>query len=342
MANRFDYKGGEHESWLASRTEDIIEAQLPIVDAHHHLWIRGEAPYLLREFADDMSTGHHIVASVFAECHSMYRRHGPEAEQPLGEMEFVAGIAAMSDAGAFDTQGVCRAAVGSVDLTLGDGIRPILENMDAVSGGRFRGVRASTCWHTDDRLHNAGPFEGYLLDDRVLAGIRALADLGYSLDVWCYHTQLPEVLAVADAAPDLTIIINHTGTPILGGPYRDQLDQVKDDWRQSMQALAARPNTFIKLGALPAKFDVTDAGPPTSEQIAAAWGPWIEPCIEWFGPERSLFESNFPVHKNWMSYTSLWNAFKRIASGASPTEKANLFSGAAMRAYRFALPDDNH
>lgn len=339
MANRFDYKGGEHDEWLASQTEAIIDPDLPIVDAHHHLWIRGEAPYLLREFAEDMASGHNVVASVFAECHSMYRQRGPEAEQPLGEMEFIAGIAAMSDAGAFDTQGVCRAAVGRVDLTLGDGVRPILEKLGDLSGGRFRGVRASTCWHADDRLHNAAPFEHYLMDDRVQAGVQVLADLGYSLDVWCYHTQLSEILTLADFAPDLTLIINHTGTPILGGPYRNQLDTVRAEWQADMQALSARPNTFVKLGALPAKFSGQNDRPPTSEQIATAWAPWIEPCIEWFSPERCLFESNFPVHKNWMSYASLWNAFKRIAAGASDTERADLFSRAAMRAYRFTLTD---
>ena len=338
MANRFDSPDAEHDAWLAGHEEDILEPVLPIVDAHHHLWVRGNTPYLLREFAADLNSGHHIDGSVFAECHSMYRNAGPEAEKTIGEMEFIAGTAAMSNAGAFATQGICRAAVGNVDLTLGQSVEPILEQLNIASGQRFRGVRASICWHDDERLHNAAPFEHYLRDADVRHGIATLARMGYALDIWCYHTQLKDVIEVCDAFPDLTVILNHTGTPILGGPYRDNVDQVAETWRAGIAALSERENVFIKLGALPAKFSGHDRDrPPTSEIIADAWRPWIEPCIEAFGTTRSFFESNFPVHKNWMSYHVLWNAFKRIAHGASDAEKADLFSQSAQRAYRFEV-----
>jgi len=336
MANRFDYRGGAHEAWLREVEEPVLEPGLPIVDAHHHLWIRGDVPYLLREFAQDLQTGHHIVASVFAECHSMYRVSGPEAFRPVGEMEFVAGIAAMSDSGAFGAPGVCRAVVGNVDLSLGDAAQPVLEAMQTASGGRLRGVRASVCWDESAALHRAAPRAGYLSEPAVRAGIAVLERLGLSLDCWLYHPQLDELAAVAAAFPGLTVILNHTGTPILGGPYRERQDEVRGRWYASMAALAQHPNVVVKLGALPARFGSTVEGtlPPGSEAVAAAWRPWIEPCIETFGARRCMFESNFPVHKNWMSYQVLWNAFKRIAAGASDDDRRELFAGTAIRAYR--------
>ena len=336
MANRFDSPNAERDAWLASYTEDILDPDLPIIDAHHHLWIRNEVPYLLREFADDLNAGHNVIGTVFAECHSMYRTSGPEEEKSIGEMEFIAGVSAMSDSGAFNTQAVCRTGIGNVDLTLGDGAKPILEALTEASGYRFRGVRASICWHEDQRLHNAAPFEHYLRNDQVRLAIAALSGLGHSLDIWGYHTQLDEVIEICDAFPDLRVILNHTGTPILGGPYRDQLDDVKAEWLKGMTALSERDNVYLKLGALPAKFEHNDPdAPPTSEAVAHAWQPWIEPCIEAFGSDRCFFESNFPVHKNWVSYPVLWNAFKRIAAGATAEEKADLFERSAKRAYRW-------
>jgi predicted TIM-barrel fold metal-dependent hydrolase len=337
MANRFDYRGGDHEAWLGSFAEPILEPELPIVDGHHHLWIRGDAPYLLREFSADLHTGHNVVASVFAECHSMYRTSGPDEMRSVGEMEFVAGVAAMGEAGAFGARGVCLAAVGNVDLTLGAAVEPVLDALTVASGDRFRGVRASVCWDAADSLHRAAPRAGLLGEPDVRDGIAALARRGLSLDCWLYHPQIPELTAVADAYPALTVILNHTGTPILGGPYRDRVDEVRAQWRAAMAELARRDNVYVKLGALPAKFAGNNKSrglPPSSADVAEVWRPWIEPCIELFGARRCLFESNFPVHKNWLSYPILWNAFKRIAAHATPGEKSDLFAGAAARAYR--------
>lgn len=339
MANRFDYRGGEHEAWLAKVVEPILEPHQPIVDAHHHLWIRNDVPYLLREFAADLHSGHRIVATVFAECHSMYRTDGPAELRPVGEMEFIAGIAAMSDSGAFGSQGVCRAAVGNVDLTLGAAVEPALESLSVAAGGRFRGIRASVCWDESETLHRAAPRARFLAEPAVRQAIAVLQRMKLSLDCWLYHPQIAELTAVADAFEDLTIILNHTGTPILGGPYRDRQGDVRRQWLAAMTDLAQRDNVYVKLGALPAKFGGGNKAlslPPASDDVAAAWRPWIEPCIEHFGANRCMFESNFPVHKNWMSYPVLWNAFKRIAADASAAEKADLFSGAAIRAYRIA------
>lgn len=336
MANRFDYRGGEHEAWL----DRVVEPDLLIVDAHHHLWIRDDVPYLLREFAADLRSGHRIVATVFAECHSMYRTDGPTESRSVGEMEFIAGIAAMSDSGAFGSRGVCRAAVGNADLTLGAAVEPVLESLSLASGGRFRGIRASVCWDESDALHRAAPRAKFLAEPAVRSAIGVLERMRLSLDCWLYHPQIPELTAIADAFPNLTIILNHTGTPILGGPYRDRLADVRRQWLAAMTEIARRDNVYVKLGALPAKFAGENKArslPPGSDDVAAAWRPWIEPCIELFGARRCMFESNFPVHKNWLSYPVLWNAFKRIAANASAAEKADLFSGAAALAYRIAI-----
>jgi predicted TIM-barrel fold metal-dependent hydrolase len=276
-----------------------------------------------------------MEASVFVECRSMYRAQGPDAMRPVGEMEFIRGIGAMSDAGAFSGEGVCRAAVGQANLQLGDAVAPVLEALDTASGERMRGVRASVCWDASDSLHRAVPGDGYLADPAVRKGIGVLDRLGLSLDCWLYHPQIPQLTAVADAFPNLTIVLNHAGTPILGGPYKDRQDVVRNTWLESMAELARRERVFVKLGALPARFERDDVSlPADSHAVARAWQPWIQPCIELFGAARCMFESNFPVHKNWLSYAVLWNAFKRIAGGASGDEKDELFAGTAQRAYR--------
>ena len=164
--------------------------------------------------------------------------------------------------------------------------------------------------------------------------------MGMSLDCWLYHTQLDEVVQVANAHPELTIILNHVGSPILGGPYRGKTDEVFQAWKESIGRVAQCENVYMKLGALPIRmpsFEGDRTLPPGSEEVAAAWRPWMEACIEAFGPARSMYESNFPVQKRWCSYQVCWNAFKRISAGASATEKHDLFCGAAARAYKMAV-----
>ena len=289
------------------------------------------------ELAADLASGHNIVATVFAECHSMYRQEGPPEQQSLGETEFVRGQAAMSAGGDFGSARACDVMFGNVDLTLGGAVEPLLEQHIEVSGGRFRGVRLSSGWHADDRLHNVAPQPHLLLDPQVMEAAGVIKRLGLSLDCWLYHPQLDEVAQLADAQPELSIILNHVGSPILGGPYRGKANAVFKDWKAAIERLSKRDNVFVKLGALPIRmpsFDGDRTLPPGSEEVARAWRPWMETCIEAFGPDRSMYESNFPVQKRWCSYQVCWNAFKRISAGASATEKSQLFSGAAARAYR--------
>ena len=325
------------DQWLASLQEDILEPELPIIDPHHHLWLRNGYAYFMPELAADLASGHNIVATVFAECHAMYRAEELPERQSLGETEFVRGQAAMSAGGDFGSARACDVMFGNVDLTLGGAVEPLLEQHIDISGGRFRGVRLSSGWHADDRIHNVAPQPHLLLDPQVMEAAGVIKRLGLSLDCWLYHPQLDEVAQLADAYPELSIILNHVGSPILGGPYRGKTDAVFKDWKAAIVRLSKRDNVFVKLGALPIRmpsFDGDRTLPPGSEEVARAWQPWMETCIEAFGPERSMYESNFPVQKRWCSYQVCWNAFKRISAGASATEKSQLFSGTAARVYR--------
>jgi predicted TIM-barrel fold metal-dependent hydrolase len=359
MSQQDHFAGSVDTAWLAAHTEDILEPGLPIVDPHHHLWVANGQPYLLPELLADLGSGHDIRATVFAECHAMYRADGPEEWRSLGETEFVTGVSAMAASGTFGPTRVCAAMVGNVGLRLGERVRPLLEAHLVASGHRFRGVRFSTAWDPSERLHRAAPEPELLRDARVRAGVACLGPLGLSLDVWVYHPQLDEVAELAAEFPDTTIVLNHIGVPILGGPYAGRRDEVMAAWRSGMARVARHPNVVLKVGAIPIRVPGT-AGvssrpgasasalaapadipalrpatpPPSSETVAAAWKPFVETCIELFGADRCMFESNFPVQKRFCSYQVVWNAFKRLAAGASADEKRALFAGTAVRAYR--------
>ncbi|MCB1740086.1 MAG: amidohydrolase family protein [Gammaproteobacteria bacterium] len=335
-------QAARHEQWLASLEEPILEPALPIVDPHHHLWIRNGVPYLLPELLGDLNSGHKVLATVFAECHSMYKADGEESLRSLGETEFVTGVAAMSESGGYGAARACAVMFGRVDLTLGAAVEPILEAHLRASGGRFRGVRYSTGWDASERIRNVAPRARMLREPAVREALGVLSRMGLSFDSWLYHPQLDDVIETAREFPELTIILNHVGSPILGGPYRDRRDEVFRIWKSVIGEVASCPNVVMKLGALPIRMPGSDADrsmPPGSEEVADAWRPWLERCIEVFGASRCMFESNFPVQRAWCSYPVVWNAFKRIAAGATPTEKLDLFQGTAQRAYRIPLAE---
>jgi len=328
---------GPDDHWLAMLQEEILEPELPIIDPHHHLWVRNGYTYLMPELAADLASGHNIIATVFAECHSMYRADGAEVQRSLGETEFVRGQAAMSASGGFGSTRACEVMFGNVDLTLGGGVEPIIEQHIEASGGGFRGLRLSSGWHADGKIPNVADQANLLIDPRVNEAVDVINRMGLSLDCWLYHPQLDEVAQLADAYPDLIIILNHVGSPILGGPYRGRTHEVFAQWSAAIARVSERENVYVKLGAMPIRMPSYDGDrtlPPSSQEVATAWRPWMETCIEAFGSARSMYESNFPVQKRWCSYQVCWNAFKRISESASATEKADLFSGAAARAYR--------
>jgi len=331
--------------WLDSRREPVIEPDLPIVDPHHHLIDRPESGrYLLTDLVKDITNGgHNVVATVYLEWLSMYRADGPPEMRPVGEIEFANGMAAMSASGGYGKPRVCAGIVGHADLALGAGVKKVLEAMIASGGGRFRGIRFISASHPDQAQWGATATrpEKLLLDPRVREGFAQLAPLGLSFDAFMYHPQLGELLDLARAYSSTPIVLNHVGGPIGLGRYKGKRDEVFAGWNANILELASCPNVYVKLGGLGMRllgFDFHEGElPPSSEQLATAWRPYIETCITAFGADRAMFESNFPVDKGSYSYGTFWNACKRLAEGASTAEKASLFHGTASRFYRLNI-----
>ena len=331
------------QDWLDRRTEPILEPALPIVDPHHHLWDRPGWRYLLDELLADTNSGHNIVATVFVQARAMVRATGPVEMQPVGETEFVNGVAAMSASGIYGKTKVCAGIVGHADLTLGSRVEPVLAALIRAGGDRFRGIRHITAWDGDESIRNPAysPPLKLLADKTFREGFAVLGRLGLSFDAWLYHPQIDELTALARAFPATSIVLNHVGGPIAIGSYAGKRKEVFPAWAASVKALAACQNVCVKVGGLGMRmggFDFHEAAePPSSEALATAWRPYVETCIEAFGASRCMFESNFPVDKGSYSYPAFWNACKLLAKAASNAEKADLFSGTAARFYRLDL-----
>jgi predicted TIM-barrel fold metal-dependent hydrolase len=339
-------------------TEEILEPDLPIIDPHHHLWdlrpLMGAFPeplhpfiasvglspyYTFNELHADVSSGHKVIGTVFMECGAFYRAAASAALKVVGEVEYVNGVAAQSASGLYGDARLCDAIVGHADLTLGDGAREVLEALIAASP-RFKGIRHSAAWDADPAVLGP-PFhhpQGLYLDAKFREGMRHVGELGLSFDAWLLEPQLEDFLALARAFPDQPMVLDHCGTPLGIGPYHGRLHERFDTWRAKIREIAGCPNVSIKLGGLAMSFcGMPDHGPAaglSSEVLAAMWRPYIETCIEAFGPDRAMFESNYPVDKWGASYPVLWNAFKRITRGASAEEKRALYAGTAARVYR--------
>lgn len=319
--------------------EEVLEPALPICDPHHHLWDHPGRRYLLDELLSDTGSGHDVRATVFVECLSMYRADGPAALRPVGETEFVNGIAAMSASGRYGPTRVAAGIVGFADLTLGDGVGEVLDAHRAASP-RFRGIRHAAGWDASDAVRNShtNPPPGLLGDARFRRGFAQLAARGLAFDAWLYHPQLPELTDLARAFPDTTIVLDHFGGPLGIGPYQGRRTDVFAAWARAIRALADCPNVVAKLGGL--VMPLNGFGfhkrerPPTSTELADATRDWYLHAIDCFGVARCMFESNFPVDKVSASYRTLWNSFKLIAAKLSAAEKAALFHDTAMRVYR--------
>jgi predicted TIM-barrel fold metal-dependent hydrolase len=331
------------EDWLAQRREDIIDPARPIVDPHHHLWDRGGQRYLIEELAADIASGHNVIATVYVEARSMYRAGGPEALRPVGEVEFANGAAAMSASGGYGPAAICAGIVGHVNLMLGEAARPVLEAEIAAARGRFRGIRHSSAWDADPNVAHmyATRPKGLLLDPTFRKGFACLAPLGLSFDAWLFHPQIGELADLARAFPETRIVLDHCGGPVGIGSYANRREEIFPRWKASIRDAAKCPNVVVKLGGLAMRllgYDFHERPkPPSSEEAAAAWRPYIETCIEAFGPDRCMFESNFPPDKGQCSYQVIFNAFKRIAAQYSEAEKSALFSKTATDVYRLKL-----
>ncbi len=322
--------------WLARVEEEILEPELPIIDPHHHLWDR-LGTYLTDEIAADVGSGHNVVATVFVQCRYGHAEDGPEVLRPVRETGLVMDVVREGQARGLETD-LCAGIVGFADLMQGAAVAEALIAHEELAEGRFRGIRHITADEPsfDTFLPKVAP--DAMQTEAFRAGLACLAPAGLSYDAWLYHPQIPQFTDLARAFPDTTMILDHVGGPLGLGAYRGRRDEVFAAWKASMTELATCPNVNVKLGGI--GMDITGStwseqeNPPGSEALAEDFRPWVETTIELFGPDRCMFESNFPVDKASYSYPVLWNAFKRLASGASAEEKRLLFHDTAKRVYR--------
>ncbi len=329
--------------WLALVQEDIVDPQRPIIDPHHHLWkSRLGGDYLLPDFWNDTQSGHHIVKSVFIECHAFYLREGPEHLQPAGETAFIVEQARASNADPTKTQ--IAGIVAHADLTLAGAaeakLNEILDLHAKQCDGRLRGIRhhAARDPHPHD-LRIPGRAPPYLFGkEGFRKGLRLLAERGLTYDTWHFHHQNIDFLELARAVPECTMVLDHFGTPLGVGVYRGARDDIFQEWKQEIAAIARCDNVYAKLGGLA----MPDNGfgwdqaerPPTSDEFVAAQEKYYRHTIDCFGPERCMFESNFPVDRLSISYHVLWNGLKKIASRYNAAEQQAMFYDTAEKVYR--------
>lgn len=325
-------------AWLAQHSEEVIDPDLPIVDTHHHFYDSQGYTYHLDEFLDDVNSGHNVVATVYVQAFWSYRTEGPERMRVLGETERALAMAAEAERRGTRAK-VCAGIVGYAELTLGAEVESVLAAQVETGRGRFKGIRYITGRdpHFIASISNPPAF-GLLGTDAFRAGFATLDKLGLSYDAWLYHPQLDELVELARAFPQTPIVLNHFGGPLGLGPYRGKRQEVFAAWHASIKTLATCPNVHMKLGGQGLALSGFDFNkrptPPSSAELASAWGPYILAVIEAFGAKRCMFESNFPPDKNTCSYVTVWNTFKQIVSGASADEKRALFHDTAARFYR--------
>ena len=324
--------------WLARTREQAEEPDLSIIDAHHHIWNRPHEVYMADDLLADLTAGHNVIATVYAQCRSHYRQDGPEHLRPVGETDFVRRLAEALPA---DAPQVGRGIVAHAALMRGAAVAEVLDAHVEAAPDRMRGIRDMTT-HDARLTASFGAIPaGRLLDPTWREGFAQLAPRGLSYDCYAFHTQLAEVADLARAFPDTAIILNHIGGPLGAGPYARMRDEVFTGWSAAMRTLAQCPNVSVKVGGFGMHnyghaFDQADAA-PDSATIAAAIGPYVALCVEAFGADRCMFESNFPVDKGMVGYVSLWNAFKQVSRECSAAERADLFAGCANRVYRLNL-----
>ena len=331
--------------WLSLTQEPTLEPNIPICDPHHHFWDLRPARipyqrYLLDELLSDTGSGHNIRSTVFIETRSMYRSAGPEEMKPVGEVEFAQGLAAASASGIYGPTRVADAIVGHANLLLGTAVAPVLDQLQIASPNRFRGIRHTITWDSHPEISNTAEhkIEGQLSHPRFIDGARILVRKNLSFDAWLYFPQLIELAGFAREVPDLKIVLNHIGGLLRTGPYANNDSEVLDVWRKGINAVSECPNIVIKLGGITQPRTGYDwharRVPIGSEELSQIMAPLMDYCIDKFGPDRCMFESNFPPDKVGCSYNVLFNAFKLVSKNYSNSERHDMFYKTAVKTYR--------
>jgi len=327
------------DEWRASVAEEIIDPERPIIDTHHHLWETPSrwGPYVLADLWADTGSGHNIEKTVFIDCHSGYRKAGPDHLKPVGESEYVAAVA--EESAKQEGKATISAIVSHANMRLGEAVEEVLRAHEGAGGGLFRGIRHAGPFDTTGTLTNPGgrwpcPYP----EEDFRTGVKTLGRLGYTYDTWHFFHQKPEFLSLAQAAPDTTMVLDHFGSPLGVGAYEGKQDEIFEQWKADMAAIAECPNVVAKLGGLAMPdngfgWDKRES-PPSSDEFVEAQRRYYLHTIECFGPERCMFESNFPVDKLSISYQVLWNGFKKMVADFTDEEKRAMFYGTAARVYR--------
>ena len=326
----------DNAEWLAQTVESALQPEIEIVDPHHHLWDDVEPGYALNEFLSDTNSGHNVVQTVFVESGWGWDSNTEPELKSVPEVRLASAAAEESERrGGTRIGGV----VGFLDMRNGAACARALEALQVASQGRLVGVRDRTAWDSDPAIPapSTGTTAGAMRAPGWRTGFAQLAQSGLTYDAWLYHPQLADLADLAASFPDTQVVLDHLGVPLGVGRYGLNRVESFEEWKRQMRQVAAQPNVNVKLGGIgmPLLGGEWHRGPrpPSSDELADSWRPHILWCIETFGVDRCMFESNFPVDRCTASYVILWNTFKRIVADGSIAEKAALFAGTARATY---------
>lgn len=329
--------------WLAQVDETAVEPDLAIIDPHHHLWDVTAAYYRAPQLAADISAGHRVLATVFVECKAHFDANAPPDFASVGETRFAA-TQAREAAGLTGNMGVVKGIIAYGDPLVEHPVKVLEAHLDAAQG-RLRGVRVRAAWHADPAFAAPpdGPTEQTISSPALDRYCSVLEDMDLTLDLWVYHTQLDEAAALVGRHPRLSVVLNHCGGPLGIGPFEGRQAMVREAWAASLARVAAHHNVAVKIGGLAMPRTgmsfASDDKPGGSMDMVARWSPYMRTCVELFGAERSMFESNFPVDKGSCNYVALWNAFKLMSAGYPASQRRLLLAGTANAVYRLNALD---
>lgn len=324
------------QDWLDVVFEPVVDPDAPIIDPHHHLWpAGGSMPYGLADLEADLTSGHNVVDTVFVECGAAYDRSGGEgAFAAVGETAYVTAEAERSG------RQVMGGIVAHADLCDAADLDAVLDAHEAAGHGRFRGIRhaGSHALHPEVLMIPGRAPAGLYADPAFRTGVARLGERGLSYDTWHYHYQNRDFLELARNVPGTTMVLDHFGTPLGVGPYESQREHIFEQWKTDIVDIARCDNVVAKIGGLAMPDNGfgwhTAERPPTSDEFIEAQGRYYLHAIGQFGPERCMFESNFPVDRLSLSYRTFWNAAKKLVADFSPDERDAMLRGTAARVYR--------
>lgn len=319
--------------WLAKRKEAVLDPELEIVDPHHHLWALPNQSYLLPDYRSDLETGHRVTASIYMEASMGYDAGNPDPLASASEINFAL------EAREYGNGVICDGIVFYVNLRRGDDARRILKEHVDRGRGALKGIRDTVAWseHPALRNHRINPSRSDLGSDSFRIGAAAVGEAGLALDLWIYQDQLVELADVVRKVPNTKFVLDHCGGPLMLGPYAGQRSARLAAWKEGIARISELENVYMKIGGLGMRtlgfdFHLWPA-PPSSEDLQRAWAPYVDACLAHFGPDRCMFESNFPVDKEVASYRTIWNAFKLLSAHLPETARVSLMAGTAKAVY---------